>query len=51
MYEGALPKTGIAVGVGGAMLGLSWLIGIGVAVIVGGVLLTRYGRRSRHGRA
>jgi hypothetical protein len=45
MYEGALPKTGLAVGVGGATLGLSWLIAVGLVVIVAGVLLTRYGRR------
>lgn len=51
MYEGALPKTGLAIGAGGAMLGLSWLIAVGVAVIIGGVLLTRYGAKARRERA
>jgi hypothetical protein len=28
MYEGALPRTGLAIGIGGAALGLSWLIAV-----------------------
>jgi hypothetical protein len=45
MYEGALPKTGVAIGAGGAYFGLSWLIAVGLVAIAAGVLLTRYGRR------
>ena len=44
MYEGALPKTGLAVGVGGAALGLSWLLVVAVVLIVAGLLFARYGR-------
>jgi hypothetical protein len=47
MYEGALPKTGLAIGVGGVSMGLSWLIAVALVLVVGGVLLTRYAQRSR----
>jgi hypothetical protein len=47
MYEGALPQTGLAIGIGGTALGLSWLIVVALVIIVVGVLLTRYGHRSR----
>jgi len=44
VYEGALPKTGIALGAGGAgaLSGLSWLLAIGLTLVVGGILLARY---------
>jgi hypothetical protein len=45
MYEGALPKTGLAVGVAGVSFGLSWIIGIALLLLVVGVLLVRYGGR------
>jgi hypothetical protein len=43
MYE-TLPKTGLAVGIGGAAIGLPWLLAIGLTIVVAGILLVRYGR-------
>jgi hypothetical protein len=45
MYGETLPRTGIAIGASGTVLNLSWLIVAALAIIVGGVLLTRYGKR------
>jgi hypothetical protein len=41
MYEGALPTTGVAVGVAGQTIGLSWLLAVGVALVLAGILLAR----------
>jgi hypothetical protein len=45
MYEAALPKTGLAIGVGGAAIGLSWLLVVGVIVVLAGLALARYAHR------
>ncbi|SDU42970.1 hypothetical protein [Jiangella alkaliphila] len=50
MYEGALPTTGAGVAVAGGATGLSWVLAIGVALVVIGITATRLTRRSR-GRA
>lgn len=44
MYEGTLPNTGAAAGVAGLALGMSWLIAIGLAIVIAGILVTRYSR-------
>ncbi|MFD9721285.1 hypothetical protein [Streptomyces sp. NPDC059076] len=45
MYDDALPRTGLAITIGGVTVGLSWLIGIGLLVVVIGILVIRYWRR------
>ncbi|GAA2245332.1 hypothetical protein GCM10010232_35450 [Streptomyces amakusaensis] len=45
MYEDPLPKTGLAISIGGVSIGLSWLIGVSLVLIVIGILVIRYWRR------
>ncbi|MFD7548804.1 hypothetical protein ACFV0R_14675 [Streptomyces sp. NPDC059578] len=45
MYDDALPRTGLAITIGGVSVGLSWLIGIGLLAIAIGILVIRYWRQ------